>query len=241
MARKKLEALINLTISKHVESFGFKLIKEDFSSKFNHLVTFEYTTGDFKIDLEIRYMKPNYLKTQVQLKIYFFKINEILKPIFPAYLPNGIPTINLDIDDYLKANGKLMEADYHLQIDDDNGYTNVNYELKASEIVKRYFICVIKDILPKIDSHSKLFNTINEADLFIGNDIKLSPLCFPIQFQICSGLALCAIIDDKNNPQLIEKYMDYMNTEFKEGEDELIDNLKREIKTLYSKSYKNNV
>lgn len=219
MNRKALEKKIIKSLLSRV--VGFKLVSEDYSSKFNHLSTFSRKIEDLTYVVVLRFMKPNYLKLQVQFMIFSDKINDELKGYMKYSNDFGLSIIDFDMEDYFHHLDSQSERDFY--IDDDRGLGVVDADSIAERIYQRYFSVIESDLLNTLGSLEKISEILNDKNSFHGEQLRLSVFCFPEQVQVLGGVMSTLLVRGKECHSTIKKYWDYSLDEYQIGEDQFID------------------
>lgn len=202
MNRKTLEKKISDSLLSKID--GFELVMEDYSSKFNHIISFMKRKNDFTYVVKLRFIKPNYLKLQVHFMVFSEKVNNELKG-YINYIDNfGLPFICFDIEDYLTRLDKQNRKDFY--IDDDRGLSAVNIEDVVDKIYLKYFSIVETEFLIKMQSLKEISELLNNPSNFINGKLKLSIYCFLAQFQILGGSMSALLVKDEEYETIIRKY-----------------------------------
>lgn len=225
---KKVEKRIIDVLTKKVEALDYTLCSEDYSSPYNHLITYEKKAAYTTFYLQLRFMVPNYLKLQVQFSATNALVNEFYQRT--CKLPEEslpIYIMNFDVEDFISAQQNNKEA-FGFYITDDTGYAGVDTQKVAQQIVDRYFLYVEQAIVSRFDRIEELEGVINAPEHFTKDGlIGLSAYCFPIQSQVLGGVALARLCKKPGYEEVIARYLNYCTLGFKKGEDEDIDALTR--------------
>lgn len=226
MNRKALEKKIAKRLLSKID--GFEIAQEDYSSKFNHIISFIKRGDDLMYVVKLRFMKPNYLKLQVQFMVFSEKVNDELKEYINYSDDFGLPIINFDMEDYLSGLNNKNVRDFY--IDNDSGLSAVNIEDVVEDIYQRYFSIVKDELIIKMGSLKQISELLNNASTFIDGKLKLSIYCFLGPFQILGGTMSALLGRDERHTTIVKKYWDYSLSVFQKGDNAYIDGYWRYMK-----------
>ncbi|MBL3655121.1 hypothetical protein [Fulvivirga sediminis] len=215
--RTRLEREIISCLAERVKNINYELYKEDYSGNLGHKIEFVKKVAEVQVYMILRFVKPNYLRLQTQLVVHSEKVNRELDGYVEAYDEHGVPLINFDIEDYYEEE-EGEDANYFFI---DKG--KIEVEALVNRMYERYFMKAETDFIPNMSGLEKLDQFINDERNWEGDNLVLSPFCFPIQFQIIAG-TVCAVLSGNNKSDLIvNRYLEYSRKEFRVNEDSLID------------------
>lgn len=231
MNRKTLEKKIVKCLLPKIGDF--EVVHEYYSSKFVHKVFFAQRRGDFSYLVSLRFIRPNFLKLQVQFGVFNNKFNDEIKEFvdFGDGVQNdadydffgnfGVAILGFDIEDYFSRVYGKEHSDFLIN-DCPGGTAAVDAEVIAENIYQRYFTVITSEFLPKMGSLETISELIN-ANPFIDGKINVSVYCGAGPTHILSG-TICALLTKcKGYESIIKKYWDRTLVLFEKGDDYHID------------------
>ena len=211
--------------------WGYKFSYE-VTGKINSYYFFVIESNQCLFTQYIRFMKPNFLKCDSEILVSNNQISSLIKTISPnclikSYTNGGYDISENEIFSILKfALGGYIHHDYKStgELQCQWNRTNIhnviidrepiNLELKSKEIIDNYFKPVINNLIPQLNSLSKIdaiLNNFNELKLPDVEPPALS-ICFPYSQQLVMGLLLANILNRKDKAQLTKKYLELAST-----------------------------
>lgn len=237
MNRKLIEKNIIENVGDILRPYGFN-IDDEKKDLPNTYYFFSKAKSDFLYSQYLRFMKPNFIKCDSEIKISNKCISELVKKINPTcqikdYTNGGLPMfenesfsiLKIGIDKYVHPdNVNDIKSGYEwdrmssqkIYIDDKQP---INYENKAVEIVNTFFNPILEKIIPQTDSLVKIDAILNDFKEL--KQEKEEPpvlsICFPYSQQLAMGLILANYTNREDKKELTEKYVS-LATEY--GEDD---------------------
>lgn len=226
MRKKDIEKLIN-SITLDAENLGYKFSHE-VKDNINLYYFFVKESNQCLFTQYIRFMRPNFLKCDSEISVSNKQISSLIKTISPNCLINSYTNGGYDISEnetfsILKFalgayiyHEKILTGEHKFQWNRINMYNitidrePISLELKSKEIIDTYFKPVVNNLIPQLDSISKIdaiINNFNELKLPDVEPPTLS-ICFPYSQQFVMGLLLANYLNRADKIQLTTKYLE---------------------------------